>query len=86
MRILLTKDFDGKPKYPEWEQYVDLEGTIIDSHHARYGPLFVDGIIGCDDIYFYNITFDRDFTVSVPEEMLEAAQISPFFGKLPYSL
>lgn len=76
VRIFSVKDHRGKPKYPASEQYVDLEGTIIDSYHARYGPLFVDGVIGCDDIYFYNIVFDRDFAVSVPEEMLEAAQQS----------
>jgi hypothetical protein len=73
VRIISARDCQGKPKYPAWEQYVDLKGTIVDSYHARYGPLFVDGVIGCDDIYFYNIVFDGNFTVSVPEEMLEAA-------------
>ncbi len=72
VRIFSVKDCQGRRKYPEWEQYVDLEGIIINSHHTRYGPLFMDGGIGCDDIYFYNVDFDRDFAVSVPEEMLEA--------------
>ncbi|MGA2158270.1 MAG: hypothetical protein WB588_04945 [Dehalococcoidia bacterium] len=70
VRICSAEDYRGKPKYPAWEQYVDLKGIIIDSYHARYGPLFVDGFIGCDDINFYNIVFEGDFTVSVPEEML----------------
>jgi hypothetical protein len=73
VRIFSARDCNGKRKYPAWEQYIDLEGIIIDSYHARYGPLFVDGIIGCDDINFYNIIFDGNFTVSVPEEMLEPA-------------
>ena len=73
VRIFSAKDYNGKSKYPAWEQYIDLEGIIIDSYHARYGPLFVDGAIGCDDINFYKIVFNGDFAVSVPEEMLEAA-------------
>ena len=43
-------------------------------------------IISARDCQGRRIAFNRDFTVSVPEEMLEAAQISPFFGKLPFSL
>jgi 4'-phosphopantetheinyl transferase EntD len=73
VHIFSAKDCHGKAKYPAWEQYVDLEGIIIDFYHARYGPLFVDGVIGWDDIYFYNIVFDGNFTVGVPEDMLEVA-------------
>ena len=71
VRISSVKDGRGKPKYPAWEQHVDLEGEIIDSYHARYGPLFVDGAVGCDRIYFYNVVFEGNFTISIPEEMLE---------------
>ncbi|MGD0857140.1 MAG: hypothetical protein ABSA18_15285 [Dehalococcoidia bacterium] len=72
VRIFSAKYCCGKPKYPASEQYVNLEDIIIDSFHARYGPMLVDGIISCDNIYFYNIVFDSNFTVSVPEGMLEA--------------
>jgi hypothetical protein len=72
IRVFSAKDCHGKPKYPAFEQYVDLEGTITYVYHARYGPILLDGIVGSDDIYFYNVLFEGEFNISIPEEMLEA--------------
>ncbi|MGA2159613.1 MAG: hypothetical protein ABSG90_10345 [Dehalococcoidia bacterium] len=75
VRIFSVKDDRSKPKYPAWEQHVDLQGIVTGAYHSRYGPLIVDGSIGCDYVRFYNVAFDGNFTISIPEEMLEAVRI-----------
>jgi hypothetical protein len=73
VRICSAIDSLGKPKYPAWEQHVGLEGIISNFYHTRYGPLLVDGRVGFDDVNFYNLVCDGDFTISVPEDMLKPA-------------
>jgi hypothetical protein len=71
VRVHSAKDCRGNPKFTAWQQYIGLEGMISYSYHDRYGPLFVDGIVSCDEVLFYDIVCDDDFRVSVPEDMLE---------------